>query len=883
MAGLDDAAVADTAGSKQSVTSSPRLGIRAEIGLAFGALVLMVVAACGIAFWSYRGIEQRLESILDRGQPVLAAAQELTAGASSLAAIGPRLAEPRSDTDRRAIAGQISTTLDTLEQRTTALESLMGESDLIDEAAQALRMLRTTLDRLSSVTRERLAAENVVANHLNEAVKALAALRRETGPMVQFAQMDLSVIGQTMVSSNEETINQVVGRNMARLMALIDLRGAVQVMTETLTNTVTLGTLLGVVDTPDASILSASFRQTFRAAAVSARQALTRLEEVDPALVLELKNPLEQLINIGDAPENNVILQIAEPGGLSFDVQQEIPSRIGGLRVDINRNLLPVIVQAREEIERAAPQVAELTRLAVQRMLGEEGILRVTTIYEVQDLAEQIVALLGSIAASGTENESVRAAARLAQLIGSLTTLTSSHEQLSESQDVRAALEALRAAADREAGLAPARVIVVRTRAAANEQLAVVRDSATELTDQVERIAALAVETNRTAGSEARAAIEESRTYQSALLLAALVVSGLLVWLLVGRRVVARIAGLTNAMAALAAGDKTVVVPRGGAAELVAMADTLEVFRAQALENDRLAAERREMESRASSERREARLALADRLEHSVRGVVETLTRAAGSMQRSAEGLTTSAERTSQRAQSVAAASDQANVNVETVATAAEQLTASIAEISRQVATSAQIATDAVTQARDTSGTVADLAAGAARIDDVVRLVADIAEQTNLLALNATIEAARAGEAGRGFAVVASEVKNLASQTSKATDDISRQINDVRQSTEAAVGAIQGIITTIERIDRIAASIASAVEQQGAATAEIARNVQEAARGTHDVTRIIGEVSAAAGETGLNAAEVRTAANDLATGAATLDREVTSFIAGIRT
>jgi methyl-accepting chemotaxis protein len=212
----------------------------------------------------------------------------------------------------------------------------------------------------------------------------------------------------------------------------------------------------------------------------------------------------------------------------------------------------------------------------------------------------------------------------------------------------------------------------------------------------------------------------------------------------------------------------------------------------------------------------------------------------------------------------------------------AAKVASSVDEISRQIQVSANIAREAVDQARKTNEHVAQLASAASRIGDVVELINTIAGQTNLLALNATIEAARAGEAGRGFAVVASEVKALAEQTAKASGEIGQQIAGIQAAANDSVGAIQAIGGTIGRMSEICSTIASAVEEQGAATREISRNVQQAAQGTQQVSVNITDVQHGASQTGTASSQVLSAAKSLSSESNRLKLEVAKFLDTVR-
>ena len=273
---------------------------------------------------------------------------------------------------------------------------------------------------------------------------------------------------------------------------------------------------------------------------------------------------------------------------------------------------------------------------------------------------------------------------------------------------------------------------------------------------------------------------------------------------------------------------------------------------------------------------------LADSFEASVRRLVTGVLSSVERLKANADALAQTSSHSQQQNSQMAGAVERASHSVETVASAAEELTASINEISRRVTESARIAQTAVDEANRTNVTVAGLSAAAQKIGEVVGLINNIASQTNLLALNATIEAARAGEAGKGFAVVASEVKSLANQTAKATDDIQAQVAQMQAVTGTAVEAIKAITGTIGRMNEIAASIATAVEQQGAATQEIARNVHEASDSTRDVMRNIERASEAAIETGRTANETQTATHQLSQLSGDLRHEVDGFVVRLR-
>jgi len=394
--------------------------------------------------------------------------------------------------------------------------------------------------------------------------------------------------------------------------------------------------------------------------------------------------------------------------------------------------------------------------------------------------------------------------------------------------------------------------IVPAVRAGDAERIEQLRNS--QLAPAAAQVTALVRALDGQEEAEGKANAEHARRmYSTARALTVVVlIAGLLIaaafGLLVARGIVKRVRVVSGVIDGIAEGDLTRKAQLAARDEIGLMGDQL----------DRATATLRNTVSRISGS------------SHTLAGSVEEMSSISSK-------IAANSEQTSSRASTVASAAELVSANVDTVATASEEITASIREIASSAADAADIAHGAVDLAQSANGTVAKLGVSSAEVGNIVKVITSIAEQTNLLALNATIEAARAGEAGKGFAVVASEVKDLAQETAKATEEISSRIQAIQSDTSDAVDAIAQIAEVIERINAYSNTIASAVEEQTATTSEIGRNVAEAASGSTNIADTIIGVAEAAQNTDAGVGESRRAADDLARVATELQQLVRQF------
>jgi len=380
-----------------------------------------------------------------------------------------------------------------------------------------------------------------------------------------------------------------------------------------------------------------------------------------------------------------------------------------------------------------------------------------------------------------------------------------------------------------------------------------------------------------------------------------LTVTGVCLSLVAARGIIRNIAGalrsITEAMNSVAAGDTDVAIPGSERKdEIGAMARALGVFRSATLALRDLTAQRaRDAEKQLvkqqeiNSEAQAMRAQQSAMLSELAQGFRVSVGEVIALVQTSAKGLRTTsrdmaalAHNSVEQSGEAASAMETASRNVTAAAAATDEFALSITEISRQATASATLAREANDLVGSANTKMSDLNAAAEEIGEIAGLIQTIAQRTNLLALNASIEAARGGEAGRGFAVVASEVKDLANQTSQATSSVSEKIAAMQSSTQASAGDLSLIVEQIAKLEEAAIVIASAVDQQSLSGEELSRNIDTVAEGAQEVSNRLSTLSKASQETGRAAGDVQDGAENLGHHAEALQQKAERFISDIQ-
>ncbi|UUX50837.1 methyl-accepting chemotaxis protein [Nisaea acidiphila] len=252
---------------------------------------------------------------------------------------------------------------------------------------------------------------------------------------------------------------------------------------------------------------------------------------------------------------------------------------------------------------------------------------------------------------------------------------------------------------------------------------------------------------------------------------------------------------------------------------------------------------------------------LTDEFEAVIKAFMDDLTASVADLQQTAKNLDQVAGTNRSQSGQLEASAGIATQSVEMVSQAAEELSRSIQKVTESVQTSGRIAVQAVEKARSADEAIATLEHNSQKIGEVVGLIRDIAEQTNLLALNATIEAARAGEAGKGFAVVASEVKNLANQTSSATGEIETHILENQDNTRNIVGIIRELSDTIDQMEQNSREVTETMDEQDEQTRLVAANTRQATDSAHEVNSVAASLGKSSSDT-LDVADRMAAASE---------------------
>ncbi len=830
-------------------SSRGTFGIKFKLQIAFGVVAIMTVVAAAVAIMSFSDTERGFARVQSREVPMMTDALRLSVASGEISAAAARFVSAKTSDDRKQIATQIATRSRDLDAILDRLRAGQGDSSGLSIAEPMAKRLKENLKALEAAISERTALSDRLDARLDALHKVHAKISDKLTPIVDDSFFEVVTTAEDVGQSGDIMVRTLIQGGMQVMQAMVEVGAE----TNLVTGLLTAGAL-----TSSPSILS-MLEDRFTA---SARRAEKQLAKLPPGTKFE---PLKQRVR-----ELSKLTDFKTRGGESemerltkvFRAHEQLTNLLIGLIDDLN---FDVVMQSEEAVKRSSKLVKDL-------------------------VANQIAGLRNAleIAAQSHLLTSLISEAAIAKNTASLVPLQDRFKAASDllikasakmpDKELKQTIADMLAFGQNGESMFALRAAEIEAAARADKTI----DENVTIQRSLDRaVAVLVGEAEKSMQSGSAKLVEDLGRNRMLLMIvaaASLLVAGGIGVFYVQRRLVRRLTSIGDAMRRLSSGETDLTVPAAADNdEIGEMARSLEVFRSGEIDRRTMAA-RQESEQAAQRARGAAIERMIGEFRATVTSVITAVSDNVGRMETTARTLSSIAAEADNQARAASSSSEQTSSNVRSVAGATEELGASILEISDQAAQANSVVERATVIAQSADQLVGQLSSGASRIGDVIKLIRAIAEQTNLLALNATIEAARAGEAGRGFAVVASEVKTLASQTAKATEEISGQIGAIQGSTAQAVEAIRQITSVMGDISRFTSTIAASVEEQSASTQEIGRNVHEAATGARELAGNMATVTEAIEETNRSATHVLDASSALTAQAGTLQQAVDDFL-----
>ncbi|MFP5515075.1 MAG: methyl-accepting chemotaxis protein [Alphaproteobacteria bacterium] len=846
--------------------------IRGKLWSAFGVTVALTACAGVVGFVSYHAVGQRMETITQQNLPAISLVRNLAELSANMAAAGPTLEGAQDDTQRQTAFRVIENKAELFWQALRQAKSLLAGDGRVAELDAIASSVIGNLERQNAAVEERLRLGARRQEVLAELVWVHGRAVQTLMPLKDASQVELRSESDRLVDNTRSAVRELSNTAIANLIDLYELRRGVMMVA---------GAALAAAETGEFKELDRHY-QTYANTVVDVTRRIDVTVERSGAQALSRLAPA--LWDLGAQGKGIFDVRrrvLTGPPDQAVNASMiELKGRASHLVSDFEEVIEPLVVSARTGIMLSARKLESNTSKSVDAFL-DQGVEPLTAYLGLLGKADALKSGLSEAANASSIDQVAALREAGSTLLGELRALVPAVPEEVRGK-VGAAIEALAALAT-----GPNSVLALReTELKLAESSALLLERNRSSAEELGSLVAGMVGDEQAKADEAALASARAISGGQMLLAAIVIVSvlaGLLIgWLYVGRNVADRLSRLSEAMRRVSQGDLDAPIPTGGRDEVAGMALALVVFRdtTRAVAEAHAKADRERKQ--AAEERRSMLRKLADDFETRVQAVVGAVLGNADALRGAAETMAENAGQTQEEAGAATIAGQHTSGNVQAVAVATEELTGSIREIGRQTSESVRLVSTAVDAVSEASQTVHQLDDAAARIGRIVSLIDEVASQTNLLALNATIEAARAGEMGKGFAVVANEVKQLASQTGKATDEISAQIASVQEITQRTVSALTAIARTVSDVDAATASVSSAIEQQQAATQEIARNVSGAASGAAIVLHSVETVSRAAVATGTTSQHVRSAAEALFEEASLMRRHVETFLAEVR-